>query len=374
MKMPYQVPNYLAQTTAAMPQGQGMLRPLRSLEELQADYALADSDLDLADQLLSTGYIPDSGALGAVAMMVSAYQGKKKKQGAETKIADLMRESSDLMTRKEREELERAAAAERRKIDAAIKAGFTPGQAEAMVVGGLKASDVKPKEASKKSLQFEGGLIFDPNTGEVKKTPFYKEPTGPVGPDAPSSIRELQAYMALPPEQREVYDRLKGRTAGGQNAPSGYRFAQDGSLEAIPGGPADPNKQTQGPKSLTAEAATKLSLLENAKREAEAYLSAVSPNEGDYADIAARTPENSRRLESAIRAKLRAESGATIAQEEIDGEMGRYGPKTFSSDATNAQAIRRMIEDLDNQMRALKGGTSSGGGGKTGDPLVDKYL
>jgi hypothetical protein len=146
MKMPFQVPNYLGQTAAAMPQGQGMLRPLRSLEELQADFALADSDLDLASQLLSTEYIPNSGALGAVAMMFNAYQGKKTKKGAEAKIADLMRESSDLMTRKEREELERAAAAERRKIEAAIKAGFTPGQAEAMVVGGLKASDVKPKE------------------------------------------------------------------------------------------------------------------------------------------------------------------------------------------------------------------------------------
>jgi hypothetical protein len=342
-----------------MPQGQGMLRPLRSLEELQADFALADSDLDLASQLLSTEYIPNSGALGAVAMMFNAYQGKKTKKGAEAKIADLMRESSELMTRKEREELEKKAREQQaefdRKMKAAIKAGHSEGAAYAIAEG-----VPLPKSQEPKVMKVGNQLVSIGADG--KPQVIHEAPRAPqAGPEAPSSIRELQAYMQLSPEQREVYDRLQGRTGGGQNAPSGYRFAQDGSLEPIPGGPADPTKKVDGPKQLTAEAAAKLAQLENAKREVDAYISEVvemdeSGNPVGFRDMAARLPANQRRFGSGVRGKLRAESGATITKEEEEGEMERYGPKLFSSDATNAQAALRMREDLDNQIRALTGG------------------
>jgi hypothetical protein len=58
-----------------------------------------------------------------------------------------MRESSELMTRKEREELEKAAAAERRKIEALTKGfGISREQAEAAVVAGISPDKLMPKE------------------------------------------------------------------------------------------------------------------------------------------------------------------------------------------------------------------------------------
>jgi len=51
--------------------------------------------------------------------------------------------------------------------------------------------------------------------------------------------------------------RSEARSGGGAPAPSGYRFQQDGSLEAIPGGPADKSSQP-----LSQEAAKTLTLAE----------------------------------------------------------------------------------------------------------------
>lgn len=110
------------------------------------------------------------------------------------------------------------------------------------------------------------------------------------------------------------------------------------------------------PKALGAEAAAKVALYENALRDAQAYQQAVTNPDGSFNDIAANMPANVRLRESALRAKLRAESGASISPEEAKAENERYGPKLFSSDATNVEAVKRLIEDLQHQSATIRGG------------------
>jgi hypothetical protein len=114
-------------------------------------------------------------------------------------------------------------------------------------------------------------------------------------------------------------------------------------------------------KPLTAEAAGKVALYENALRDARSLadkliIKDAKGNVTGYRDVQAVTPANWRLLTNAIRSKLRAESGATITQDEVEGELARYGVSAISSDQTNAEALTRLISDLENQIGQVQGG------------------
>lgn len=210
-----------------------------------------------------------------------------------------------------------------------------------------------PKEKAQGLLRV-GDQVYDPVTRKV----VYDAPDKPQAPRAPTDIErriELAKAAGATPEQIQAL--VLGSSAPSRPAPpSGMRWTADGSaVEPIPGAPP------KAPKGPTAEAANKLAQWENALREARAYRAAVVDGEGDFGDIAARMPENARRLDSAIRGKLRGESGATITPDEIEGEQGRYGPRLMASDTTNVAAIDRMITDLENQIATVGGaGTAQG--------------
>ena len=334
-------------TLQALPGANAPIDP-RTMADVLAEMYSAQDDLSVADRLSGAEYIPNSGIGGALAMGLQAFAGKKLRDKSQGKLSDLLREKSELMSRAEREELERAAKAEEAKHQRSLERIREQERA--------KAENRAPARP-----QFSNGLIFDPNTGEVTRTPFYREPESGQRVTFGAPIEAIDPATGKPAFFRPTsdgrmvpVDGAAPRPAAG-NAPSGYRMTADGNLEPIPGGPADPTRKTEGPKQLTAEAATKLALLENARREATAYLQAVSPDGKEFKDIAASLPENARRRNSAIRAKLRAESGATITDSEIEGEESRYGPKFWSSDETNAAAAMRMVEDIDNQIAALTG-------------------
>lgn len=164
---------------------------------------------------------------------------------------------------------------------------------------------------------------------------------------------EEQMWGMLSPEQRQQAAQAKFQQTG--SAPSGYRQTAQGTLEPIPGGPADP--ATKSASGLGAEAAAKVSLYENALRDAQEYQKAVVNPDGSFNDLAANLPKNVRLRESALRAKLRAESGASISPEEASAENARYGPKLMSSDETNVAAANRLIEDLQHQSTTIRGGS-----------------
>ena len=220
---------------------------------------------------------------------------------------------------------------------------------------------------NKSAAQYRAPSNIDPNSPEGinARLQFEKGKAGlqpkAAGPSAPEFQRKIEALVAA---GMPVADATKavvlGAGGGGGSVPSGYRATQDGRLEAIPGGPADPAIKGAAGGGLGAEGAAKVSLYENAMRDALAYQKAVVNPDGSFNDVAANMPENVRLRESALRAKLRAESGASISPEEARAENDRYGPKLFSSDQTNAAAAKRLIEDLQHQSATIRGGGQAG--------------
>jgi hypothetical protein len=111
--------------------------------------------------------------------------------------------------------------------------------------------------------------------------------------------------------------------------------------------------EAPGAKPVGAEAANKVSLYDNALRAARQWQSLVVNPDGSFNDIASRTPQAQALLNQALRAKLRAESGASISPEEIEGETARYRGGLLSSDSTAVQQANALIQDLINQRSAL---------------------
>jgi hypothetical protein len=126
-----------------------------------------------------------------------------------------------------------------------------------------------------------------------------------------------------------------------------------------------PAGATGAPKPLSVEAANKVGLYDNAIRAARGYLDLVGEKDengnftGGYNNIAAATPEAQRLLTQAVRAKLRAESGASISPAELEGEVDRYGAKLLGSDATDLQGATALLKDLTVQRQSLSGPAKS---------------
>ena len=221
----------------------------------------------------------------------------------------------------------------------------------------VTAENRAPKEPSFEEKLF--GMIPENMRGQAAMGKFgLGQKTGPAAPEFQRKIEALVAAgMPVADATKAV---VLGAGGGGGSVPSGYRATQDGRLEAIPGGPADPAIKGAAGGGLGAEGAAKVSLYENAMRDALAYQKAVVNPDGSFNDVAANMPENVRLRESALRAKLRAESGASISPEEARAENDRYGPKLFSSDQTNAAAAKRLIEDLQHQSATIRGGGQAG--------------
>lgn len=105
------------------------------------------------------------------------------------------------------------------------------------------ADAVDPQQKSDYIQGRPGDTFVDPRTGK----PAFSIPA--AAPQLPNSVQEVQYYQQHP-EALATYQKMHPRPAAGGgglgHAPSGYRFTKDGSLEAIPGGPADSSGTGQG--------------------------------------------------------------------------------------------------------------------------------
>jgi len=134
-----------------------------------------------------------------------------------------------------------------------------------------------------------------------------------------------------------------------------FGYAPGDLVEIQPTGVPRPIRATEAPgaKAPSAETANRVSLYDNALRAAIEWRSLVVSPDGSFNDIAARMPQAKALLTQALRAKLRAESGASISAEEISGETDRYMGGLFSSDSTAVQKATALVDDLTNQRVAL---------------------
>ena len=320
------------------------------MARLQTDEEAARRRQQQAQQLMQAGYNPVPNAnpiLSVLASVISTIKGDSMLKDSDAKISDVLAKKFELQNR---EDQAKAEAEQRRR-----------------------------QEDWDRELQ---KIEITAQTGAKYREPRNIDPLSPEGMSAQAQLRRMtagpgpkasleeQMWEMLSPEQRQQAAQAKFTQTG--SAPPGYRPLPDGSLQAIPGGPADPATKNAAGGGLGAEGAAKVSLYENAMRDAQAYQKAVTNPDGSFNDIAANMPANVRLRESALRAKLRAESGASISPEEARAENDRYGPKLFSSDATNAAAAARLIEDLQHQSATIRGGGQAGAapqGTQHGGPL-----
>lgn len=176
--------------------------------------------------------------------------------------------------------------------------------------------------------------------------------------------------------------------------PSGYRQNPDGSLEFIPGGPADPASKAGGGKPLT-EGQSKALLFGTRMKEANEILEGLATKgvdrPGNLKRAADAVPnvmggailqsganalqsDEQQQVEQAQRdflnAVLRRESGAVIADSEFENGRKQYFPAIGDSDAVKAQkkrnrevAMRGILEEVpDGESRVAKvRGPSNGG-------------
>ena len=123
------------------------------------------------------------------------------------------------------------------------------------------------------------------------------------------------------------------------------------------------------PNQLGAEAANKVGLYDNAIRSAKDWYDIVAEKDskgnytGGYNNTAAMSPRAQSLYKNAIRAKLRAESGASIPEGEEEGEMERYGSRWLGGDATDLGNATNLLKDLVQQRKMIVG---SGGEKPTG--------
>lgn len=125
-------------------------------------------------------------------------------------------------------------------------------------------------------------------------------------------------------------------------APAGYRFTDNGDLEAIAGGPA--SKQS-------AESAGKIALIKQGLKDIEGLEQSLTDEDGSYnrTKIAglrtygrpAARDEYSR-LFNSLNARLRLESGAAVPEAEVKRAFETFAPSPLDSDNTIKSKLSRL--------------------------------
>lgn len=209
----------------------------------------------------------------------------------------------------------------------------------------LEAGYKRAAESHPYDLAYKSALTYNAIKPDPVKPPSYHYYTGDDGypyrvTDAPGAIPERVGNTKV----RE--NKAASTTVNvGQKAPPGYRWKDNETLEAIPGGPA---------AKLSPEQAAKLQLLETGQKSMEDFKDMLFKPDGsvDYPLIATmwtRMPWTRGRtaytlVYDSVEAKLRAESGAAVPETEVSRMAKRFVPSPFD----NEQTIAKKVEMLSN--------------------------
>lgn len=174
----------------------------------------------------------------------------------------------------------------------------------------------------------------------------------------PNGVMDVENQQIVPGTERKSTE---------DKPPSGYRSAQDGNLEFIPGGPADPATNNRQVKYN--EGQTKAANFGRMMTEAEKLVGEQANPLGFWGQLREniapevvnnqmRSPEQQKYRQAAdqwIRAKLRKESGATITPEESEGEFRTFFPAP--GDSAEAIAQKKLA-----RQQAIQGMIAESGG------------
>lgn len=245
----------------------------------------------------------------------------------------------------------------------------------------------------KVNLQDTGGAVTPFNTNPLAgavgplagATPVAKTNTpGELLTDARTRA-EGAANRGVQVRGQDMTDARSREQIASGRAPAGYRFKPDGSLEVIPGGPAETTKITEAQgkaglySSRASESDTILRDLEGkisveglaAKRGLEKMpgVGGVASSAANYALSA-----NQQKVEQAqrdfVNAILRQESGAVISPSEFDNAQKQYFPQP----GDGKEVIEQKRRNRETAIKGLKvmAGPAAPKGGASGGWKVEK--
>ena len=130
---------------------------------LQAQLMQQAQQRKLAEALMGQGYIPNSGGLGALAMVLSAYKGKKLAKESDEKASDYTKRLLEAQAAQQAAEAERTDPYNQRMryLQQAGMDASTPEAQSYLLTGNM------PKKDSRYMNVSPGGSIFDPETGQT---------------------------------------------------------------------------------------------------------------------------------------------------------------------------------------------------------------
>ena len=227
-----------------------------AMADLESERMKLGRNEKLLGALMGGSYIPDSGNAGLATSIIGSLIGAFQQKRQDENLRDWMSRSFEAENQKAEAEARAAREKEEREFQRDIEKAAR------------KARDEAKAKREFATPEFTGGGVFDPSTGTFSPSQEWMnqqlglkagEARISAANRAPAAdpFADINAAVQrgiLTPEQAQEAMRRK-LMGGGQNAPSGYRFAGDGSaLEPIPGGPAD--KPAEGnPKAAAAEQA-----------------------------------------------------------------------------------------------------------------------
>ena len=208
----------------------------------------------------------------------------------------------------------------------------------------------------------EYGQKFSRNMGGMQEQ-YSDSASIPVPHTIPGDApKKVEAKPSTIQQRQRDLSEMKAAGVPLTNGMAQYYLANGKMPDAPKPGGGKPNQ-------LGAEAANKVGLYDNAIRSAKEWYDIVAEKDskgnytGGYNNTAAMSPRAQSLYRNAIRAKLRAESGASIPEGEEEGEMERYGSRWLGGDATDLGNATNLLKDLVQQRKMIVG---SGGEKPTG--------
>lgn len=290
----------------------------------------------------------------------------------------------------------------------ALSAGYTPEEID-------KLANIRNAGRPKATRQMEvddgkGGkriALVDDYGNEVAGFSGYTAPVQVNRGDRVDFVRPapgVSLSVGMSPGERDAsargwvglnetkrHNKFNESNAMAGRVPAGYRPKADGTLEFIPGGPADP---TAAKRAAPTEFQGKAAMFGNRAAEADRIISEMT---GQYSPAAVNTklaldnapwylgggvtstvgnmamPESAQRAEQAqrdfINAVLRLESGAAIAESEFHNARKQYFPQPGDSAQVIEQKAanrKRAIQGLMDNARTSGAGPTGNSGGATG--------
>lgn len=307
-----------------------------------------------AQQLIQAGYNPVQGGnplLAMLASVMSTVKGNSMLKDSDAKLSETLAKRFEY----ENQQAQAQAEAERAAADLAYERDLE-----------------KMRKGEEYKAQFRGPEKIDPLSPEgMRATLELERAKAAMQPRAERAQSELERKIAWLEANGVGKDAIANMVMGGgqSNAPSGYRAKPDGSLEPIPGGPADPAAKSSAPRQLPADMAGRVALAEEYLSNADAINSAIKSGALtgpiDNRTAAAgygKGGEIFRQIQSGRDALQRTLTGAGMPASEASEYADRYLPTIGDTSETLLSKQGQLQAELGRFIKEARGITDTPSG------------